>query len=324
MKTLKVLLVLFGLIILLVVAAGSYVKFALPNVGDAPKISINATPERIENGKYLANHVTVCMDCHSSRDWTKFAGPMKAEGFGAGGEVFNQQMGFPGVYYAANLTPAALKNWTDGEIFRAVTSGVNKNGKALFPVMAAHRFGKMDRADIYDIIAYIRTLQPIEKNIPESKSDFPVNFIINTMPQKPAFEQKPSTADTIKYGAYLVNAAGCVDCHSKTDKGAVVKGTEFGGGMEFVQPGGTVTTPNITFDKATGIGSWSEQAFVSRFKLYADSSYHAPAVGKNEMNSPMPWMMYAGMKNTDLKAIYTYLRSLQPIINRVEKFKPAK
>lgn len=322
MKVLKVLLVLFGIVVIMVAAAAAYVKIALPDTGKAPVITVSSSAERIENGRYLANHVTVCMDCHSSRDWTLFAGPMKQDGFGAGGEVFNEEMGFPGTFYAPNITPYALKNWTDGEILHAITTGVNKDGKALFPLMAAHRFGKMDREDLYDIIAYLRTLDPVQKDIPKSQADFPVNFIMNTMPQKAAFQKKPPVQDTVMYGAYLVNAAGCVDCHSQTDKGSVIKGTEFGGGMEFRMPTGIVRSPNITADQSTGIGAWSKRAFVQRFKSYADSNYHAPKVVKGSMNTPMPWNMYAGMKAQDLEAIYAYLTSIEPIQHRVQKYRP--
>ena len=45
-------------------------------------------------------------------------------------------------------------------------------------------YGKMDREDIYDIIAYIRSISPIESTIPESVSDFPMSLIINTLPAK--------------------------------------------------------------------------------------------------------------------------------------------
>lgn len=51
---------------------------------------------------------------------------------GAGGERFSTDMGFPGTIYSPNITPHNLKEWTDGEIFRAITSGVNKYGKAIF------------------------------------------------------------------------------------------------------------------------------------------------------------------------------------------------
>ncbi|RZL07840.1 MAG: c-type cytochrome [Pedobacter sp.] len=323
MKALKLIIIVLGIVVLFVVAAGTYIKTALPDIGYAPKITINANAAGIENGRYLANHVTVCMDCHSSRNWTHFAGPIIPGTLGGGGEVFNQDMGFPGSYHAANITPYAIGNWTDGEIFRAVTSGVDKDGNALFPIMAAHRFGKMDRQDIYDIISYIRTLQPIKKIIPQSTSDFPVNFIINTMPKKAEFQPKPAQTDIVRYGGYLVNAAGCVDCHSRTEKGAVIEGTEFGGGMEFKQPAGILRSPNITFDKLSGIGSWTEDTFTAKFKAYADSSYKPQIVAKGEMNTVMPWTMYGGMTSNDLKAIYAYLQNVKKIANTVERFTPA-
>lgn len=325
MKALRVIAILFGIIVLLLFAAGTYVKLVLPKADPPPNIKIERTAARLENGKYLAYHVTVCLDCHSKRDWGLYGGPMASTQIGAGGEVFNQQMGFPGTFYAANITPAALASWSDGDIFRAVTAGVSKNGRALFPIMASHRFGKMDREDIYDIIAYIRTLEPVEKAIPVSKPDFPINFLINTMPQKPSFTKKPDPADTLRYGAYLINAAGCVECHSKTDKGSIIKGTEFGGGMEFNQPAGTIRSANITFDPSTGIGSWSKEKFINRFKAFAAPDYHAARIAKNEVNTPMPWEMYGGMKERDLDAIYVYLKHLKPIKHSVVRFSaPAK
>lgn len=317
MKTLKIAGKIFAGLIALCACAMTYVKVALPNTGPAPEITIERTDARIERGKYLANHVTVCMDCHSTRDWTRYAGPMSADGLGAGGEAFTQEMGFPGKFFAPNITPYALSGWTDGELFRAVTTGVNKNGKALFPVMAFHRFGQMDKEDIFSIIAYIRQLPAIKKDVPPSEPDFPVNFIINTMPAPASFTQIPAQADKVAYGQYLVNATGCVDCHSKTDKGSVIAGTEFGGGMEFKGPNGVVRSPNITMHKATGIGSWTKDAFIARFKAYADSGYVPPLMPAGEPNTPMPWTMYAGMKKQDLEAIFTYLGSVKVINNQV-------
>jgi len=324
MKVLKVVALLVCIFALLLIAGGTYIKLALPDTGTPPDIKVKRTPERIENGKYLANHVAVCMDCHSKRDWGLFAGPMMDTEIGAGGEVFNQQMGFPGSFYAANITPAALGDWTDGDIFHAVTTGVSKDGSALFPIMASQRFGKMDREDIYDIIAYLRSLDPVNKLIPESVADFPVNFLINTMPQKASFNKKPNPADTLRYGAYLVNAAGCVDCHSKTDKGSVIPGTEFGGGMEFKQAAGTLRSPNITADGTSGLGSWTKEQFVKRFKTYASPNYKEVRVAKNEMNTPMPWAMYGGMKDSDLEAIYFFFKQSKPIKNKVIRFTPSE
>ncbi|WP_256006743.1 c-type cytochrome [Pedobacter deserti] len=320
MKALKTLLILLGLVLLMVIAAGTYVKVALPNTGETPAITVSRDKERVENGRYLANHVAVCMDCHSTRDWSRFAGPMMQKDIGAGGEAFDRKMGFPGEFYAPNITPYALGEWSDGELFHAITTGVSRDGRALFPIMAAHRFGRMDKEDIYDIIAYIRTLAPVKKDVPASKADFPVNIIINTMPEKADFQSRPARADIVRYGGYLVNAAGCVDCHSQTDKGSVIEGTEFGGGMEFRQPAGIVRSANITSENVTGIGNWSKAQFVSRFKAFADSAHSSPKLAKGSMNTPMPWSMYAGMSTGDLEAIYAYLRSVKKIRNRVVRF----
>ena len=92
------------LLLFIIIAIGiSYLKFALPNVSKAPIITIELTPERIAHGKYLANHVTVCMDCHSTRDWNKFSGPITDGTLGKGGEYFGPEFDFPGKFYSKNI-----------------------------------------------------------------------------------------------------------------------------------------------------------------------------------------------------------------------------
>lgn len=67
-------------------------------IGAPAQLTIKITPERVQRGEYLANHVAVCMDCHSRRDYSKFAGPMIAGTQGAGGEVFDHKMGLPALF----------------------------------------------------------------------------------------------------------------------------------------------------------------------------------------------------------------------------------
>ena len=93
-------------VVVLIAGLLIYVKAALPDVGEPEEITIEYTQERIERGKYLANHVNVCMDCHSTRDWSRFSGPLKEGTLGRGGEKFDQAVGMPGVYYSRNITPA--------------------------------------------------------------------------------------------------------------------------------------------------------------------------------------------------------------------------
>ncbi|SDM81673.1 Cytochrome c [Daejeonella rubra] len=309
------------LVVVAITGLLSYISFALPDVGDPEAISIEISPERVERGKYLANSVNACLDCHSTRDWSKFAGPLVEGTLGKGGQEFNQDFGLPGTFYSKNITPFALKDWTNGEILRAISSGVSKDGSPIFPLMPHPNYGKADREDLYSIIAYIRTLQPIDNIVPKSKPDFPMNFIIHTIPQKAQFSKIPDQNDQVAYGAYLFNSADCGTCHSKHEKGVPVPGMELAGGYEFKMPrGGIVRSANISPDKETGIGNWSEEFFVNRFKTYADSAYKPIEVKPGEFNTVMPWMMFATMTQEDLKAIYAYLRTVKPIKNTVVKF----
>lgn len=317
----KKLKAVFAVLILLVIVGLLFVRFALPNVGETEYLKVDATPERIARGAYLANSVAVCIDCHSQRDWSKFSGPVIPGTIGKGGEVFDQRLGFPGSFYAKNISPYGIGEWTDGEILRAISSGVSKDGTALFPVMPHPNYGKMDKEDLIAIIAYLRTLAPIKNDVPKSKADFPMNFILNTIPKKANFSKIPDAKNAVAYGAYLFNAAACFECHTKKDKGAPVAGMELAGGFEFPLPtGGIVRSANISPDKKTGIGNWTEEQFVSRFKIYADSAFVPATVEKGDWNTAMPWTMYAKMKAEDLKAIYAYIKTVKPIENEVVKF----
>lgn len=319
MKTIKIFGLILCAVILLVFAGGLFLKYKLPNIPAAEDLNIEITEERKARGEYLALHVAVCIDCHSQRGWSTFSAPLVIGSEGAGGEVFDQKMGFPGFITAKNITPYALGSWTDGEIYRAITAGVNKDGEALFPVMAYHRFAEMDKEDIYSVIAYLRSMPAIKnENIPETVLDFPVDMLVNLEPKVLQHKTIPKKSDSVSYGGYLINAAGCVDCHSTVSRGKIIEGTEYSGGMEFKQPNGVLTTPNITMDKETGIGLWSKEIFVSKFKMYADSLYEIPKIKSDELNSPMPWAMYSGMTKEDLGAIYDYLNSLKPINNKIE------
>lgn len=322
MKTLlKFIGVLAILLIVVVAGAMTYVKTMLPDVGPAPDIKVEITDERVKRGAYLANHVMLCMDCHATRDFSLFAGPPKPGTLGAGGEVFDQTMNFPGRFISRNITPHALGSWTDGEIYRAITTGVRKDGSAFFPVMPYRNYGQMDPEDIHAVIAYLRTLEPIETVMEESKPDFPMNFIINTIPSKPEMGKLPTDKSSLEYGRYLTIAAACNECHTKMEKGKVV-GEPYAGGFEFTFPNGAILrSANIT-PHETGIGRWTEEQFIARFKMYADSSYAPHPVGPTDFQTAMPWLMYAGMEEEDLAAIYRFLKTVPPVENVVEKFTP--
>ncbi|MCC8426659.1 c-type cytochrome [Mucilaginibacter sp. UR6-11] len=306
-------------VVVVIIGIVAYVTLALPNVGPPENIKVEITPQRLERGKYLAINVSGCLDCHSAHDWTKFGGPIDTNQLGSGGEKFDAGVGFPGNVTVPNLTPHNLKNWTDGELLRAITTGVKRDGSAIFPLMPWPYYSKMDREDLYSIIAYIRSLKPIDKDYPKSKLDFPLNIIVHTMPQKATLGKKPDTKDTLKYGKYLVQSAACKECHSQDNKGTLLPGLEFAGGRPFKVGAGTVRSTNITSDVKTGIGGWTKEGFIARFKAYNDQS-KAQKVGVSDFQTVMPWWNFSKMSEGDLASIYTYLKTLKPVKNAVVKF----
>jgi mono/diheme cytochrome c family protein len=322
-KFLKFLMYALAAAALVVTAAMAYLMLALPNAGKAPDLEVAVTPAKVERGEYLAYHVMMCADCHSFRDFSQFSGPPTPGTEFAGGDEFDHAMGFPGKFISSNITPFGIGDWTDGELFHLITTGVKPDGNPIFPVMPYHKFGQMDREDIEAVIAYLRTLEPVETNHPESKPDFPVNLIMRTMPQKAHLSPKPAKSDVVAYGKYLANAAACFDCHTNFEKGKFV-GPEGGGGREFQFPDGSIVrAPNLT-PHQTGIKHFTEKSFVQRFKMYADPDFDLPKVEPGEFQTLMPWYMYSGMKEEDLAAIYAYLQTLEPFDNMVERFTPAK
>lgn len=111
-------------------------------------------------------------------------------------------------------------------------------------------------------------------------------------------------AGLVVRGEYLARAADCAACH--TAKG----GTPYAGGLAFVLPFGRIYSPNITPDKDTGIGTWSDAAFLNAIHK-----------GRDDQGQPlypaMPYASYTSMTDADALAIKAYLFSLQPVHNEV-------
>jgi mono/diheme cytochrome c family protein len=326
MKTL--LKIVGGLVVLLLAVAAcgyGYLMFAFPDV-PPPRadVKFDASPERLARGQYLANHVSGCTTCHAQRDWTKFSGPVKEGTVGTGGQEFS--LGPAGKVYAKNITPAGIGTWTDGELLRAVTQGVSKDGTPLFPLMPYPHFGRMSEEDVHAVLAYIRSLKAIESAAPPPRQlNFPLNLIVRTIPAANTYGQRPSAEDQIAYGKYMTEAALCTECHTPIDdRGTPLPGMQFAGGMEILETGYRVRSANITPDANTGIGSWTEQQFIDKFKGFEKPTNVTLAEHERAQNTPMPITAYAGMTREDLAAIYAYLRTIKPVTNRVDKFPDAK
>jgi len=106
----------------------------------------------------------------------------------------------------------------------------------------------------------------------------------------------------VETGEYLSNAGGCVTCHTADEEGA----SPLAGGLALVSPFGTFYSPNITPDRETGIGAWSDDDFVNALweGLSPEGDHYFPA---------FPYPAYTGMSRADAVAIKAYLFSLEPI-----------
>jgi mono/diheme cytochrome c family protein len=325
----KKFLKIFGgivLALLLLIGAGLiYFVASFPKAEPAANIKIELTSERVKRGEYLANHVTPCFYCHATSDYNYYSGPPAPGTKGKGGTKIEDE-GL-GVLYIPNITPAALGNWSDGEIVRAITAGVNKNGEALFPMMPYTEFKLLPEEDVHAIVAYLRTLPPIPNEVPKTQLAFPLNLIVRALPEPYQPKPRPAPSDTVAYGKYLTTVASCHFCHTQMDdRKQPLPEMDFAGGNDLQLPtGNIVRSANITPDENTGIGAWDKAYFIGRFKEYADSTNSHIPVAKDSENTVMPWTMYAGMTEGDLGAIYSYLRTVKPVKNAVEKHpKPDK
>jgi len=320
-KALKIIGYGIGLLLAIFIIIFMYINFSFPNIELQKNFTAEVNDQRIERGKYLVNSVTGCLHCHSTVDFTKFSGKIVKGTEGKGGRFYPEEAGFPGSFYAANITPSSLKNWSDAEIYRAITSGVNKDGDALFPLMPYNMYKHLTIEDAKSIIAYLRTLQPVETHYAKSEFTFPFSLILKTIPTDPEPTDENKFDNNVAYGKYLVTIGGCEDCHTPSEGGKPDLKRQFAGGFSIpVETGGVCTSANITPDMETGIGSWTKEDFIQRFKFYLNID--SLNVNHGEYNTEMPWTVYAKMTEEDLGAIYDFLRTVAPVKNRVAKFTP--
>jgi hypothetical protein len=320
-KLFKILGILLLFIIVLGIGAFTYIKVHYPVVKPAPDLKIIANPEMIERGRYLANGFAGCMDCHSTRDFNKLSGPVVKGTEGMGGQDFGEGAGF---VPARNITPdkeTGIGNWTDGEIYRAIVYGIDKEGNFLAPMMPYSVFSTLDENDIKSIIAYVRTIPAIRNQLPPKNLNFPVNLIFRTLPgDDPQFTK--FTNNTIERGKYY--SVSCNFCHTPNEKGKFKEDEKFSGGNEINMPDGSILkTANLTSDKETGIGNWTKEMFIERFRAFRNPE-NIPKTGPGDFNTIMPWSEFAKTSDEDLGAIYDYIRTFPPIKKSVVKFTPAK
>ena len=133
-----------------------------------------ATRQQVLHGRYLVTAAVACADCHSSTDQDRLpSGSRWLAGYVAGvGQPF--QIGRYQTY-AGNLTPdktARLGNWTPRQVFAALRTGKDPEGRYLAPPMPWPVYRNMTDADTWAIVAYLRSIKPVRNIVPKSQGDW--------------------------------------------------------------------------------------------------------------------------------------------------------
>ena len=277
--------ILSGLLTLLVgfvsaLALVGVFKYYNPSSNPVADIQVDGTAAQIERGEHLAG--AFCVECHSTtRDF-----PM------TGGVDMGKDLPINlGSYVSINLTPAGpLKDWTDGEIFRALRDNVDHKGNRLV-FMAGTNVRYMADEDMQAIIAFLRSQEPVEKEslLPPDRPTFLglLMFGANLIPDRPLVTEPiaaPKKEATAAYGEFMTSFLDCKGCH----------GDDLNGGTSPVGPKG----PSLRLVKA-----WTEEEFITTLRTGIDPS------GK-ELSPLMPWRSTGRLDDVELSALYQYLVSL--------------
>jgi mono/diheme cytochrome c family protein len=268
-----------------------------------------------ERGNYLVNTIMACGNCHSPREAN---GQLILEKAFSGGLTFNTPAF---VATAPNITPdpeTGIGSWSDAEIKRALVEGMRPNhgrlaGVPLAAIMPANFYKALLTDDLDAIVAYLRSVKPVRNEIAGPIYKAPVRR--DPYPDAEAGFSKADFADPVRRGAYLVTIGHCMECHSAWSKGVSDFKAGLGrGGRVFPTfegssertPGSTSTAANITSDRTSGIGGWTDQEI-------ARAITHGLGRDGRMLKPPMAYAYYSGLKETDLADIIAYLRTVPPL-----------
>jgi mono/diheme cytochrome c family protein len=247
-------------------------------------LKISMDQQSIERGRQIVTTRGGCTECHTPN----LSGQVYDEGILAGRLV------------VANLTSGkggVGAEFSDEDWVRAIRYGLKKDGTSLLG-MPSEYFNGFSDADLAAIIAYLRSLPPVDTNHPQSRFGplfrwliiqephaLPAHLIDFKAPRPP----EPVPGVTAEYGKYL--SITCHICHLDNMAG----GTEPGQGLNLT-PGGDLAT-------------WTEEDFLKTIRTGVTPS------GKKLDPSLMPWQSMGKMSDDELKAIWLYLQSLPPVVN---------
>lgn len=295
------------------------------NIRPTTDEKVQLTPERIERGRYVAEHVASCGACHTTRDTGVLEdaeNPDKAEG--GGNWMRDDGMGI--AIWIPNITndpETGIGKWSDDELIRAIRDGIAPDKHVLLPLMPYSAYKHMSDEDVRAVVAYLRSLPP-QKTLhprPDNKVPFFINWLTawGTFSSDPAVNvAEPDPSNRVEHGEYLVRMGHCDECHSmgsfgprKPDDALYMAGSS----TSFNTPGyGKVWARNLTPDQETGVGRYSDEQLVSAILggHRLDGKKWAPPMGLFAAHT-------AGLQLSDAEAIVAYLRSLKPAKNQVHE-----
>ncbi len=267
-----------------------------------PALGQGAGGSAVERGQYLAT-AGDCIACHTVPGGKNFAG----------GRAFKLPFG---TIYSRNITPDAktgIGSWSDDNFVEALWHGVADDGEHLYPAFPYTSYTRLSRDDVLAIKAYLFSLPPVENTTPPDTLSFPYSqrwgMALWNMMYNPnrRFEPDPSKPASWNRGAYLVEALGhCGECH--TPRGSTTQSLEDSKKFAGALAQGWMAY-NITGDKSSGIGGWTDDALVSFL-----STGHAE--GHSSASGPMAEVIADSLSHLtqeDIRAIVAYLRSIPPI-----------
>jgi len=262
----------------------------------------NATPD-LQRGKNLT--FNVCGQCHYNKDYKSFIG-----------EEMRELPGIMGTVYSANLTHGHIADrYTDKELFYLIKTGIARDGRYI-PWMIRPTIAD---EDLKDIIAYLRSDdEPIKENntnVGTTHLSWIAKQGIKFMKPQPLHLNEPlPEANPVSQGRYLVDVIGCYHCHSKSMFSLNYGNPEdskgyMAGGMSFKVNGGKVYASNLTPDKETGIGGYTEAEFRRAVK---------EGIAKDGKDLHYPMRHFKHLTDDQADAIFAYIQTLQPVHNRVK------
>ncbi len=269
--------------------------------------ALGASAGNAEHGRVVFALAGGC-SCH-----TPSQGPV-----GAGGREIVTPFG---KFYGTNITPDAetgIGAWTDAEVVAAIRDGYARGKGVEAPVMPYPQYSGMADRDVEDLVAYLRTLPPVRRRNRDHELSLPwprLAFRLWRLLFGPAAGAVPAEAPAAgaPRGRYLVDHVSiCADCHTPRNRfGVLVEGMYLAGTEN--GPNGK-SVPNITPDRATGIGDWDASDVVQVLESGMLPNFdNVQGLMAEVVDGAAGGPGYAKAPKTELRAIAEFLGTVKPV-----------